>query len=146
MKKLFYLLLFTTATIYAQQTTVIHKELEPFVLEFVSEAKKRNIDGVAIILNIKEIIYVNDISVFPVPHNTVALYDTKNKSIYLDIRVKNYNYKAKRLIIFHEIGHSLGLNDGKGIMSTNIEYKEFKSIIRNWEKEVDKLLGYEKNI
>ena len=140
MKKITLLLLLMTANICAQQT-VIHNDLEPFVVEFVKEAKKRNIDGVSIILNIKKIIYVNDISVFPVPYNTIGLYDVKNKSIYIDKRARNYNYNARRLIVFHEIGHSMGLNDGKGIMSTEINFKDFKNIIDNWSEELNKLFN-----
>jgi hypothetical protein len=136
---LYFILLFLLVPSQKEKGIVIDIELQPYVFEFISEATKRNVNGYAIVSDINNIIFMNNM-----PY--LGYWHEDSKSVWINPNIKDSI--IMRAVVFHEIGHSMDKEhtcyECIDLMSGML-YVAYKKIIFKdeeiWSKELDKFFN-----
>jgi Zn-dependent peptidase ImmA (M78 family) len=114
-----------------EATLMVTQELEPYLDDWISECKKRNIDH-SNILNLHSI-YTND-NLDEYTH-AITYFDTHE----IEIKTNGQTEWQKRFLMYHELGHYVfGLEHSRYddvIMTWDMKYENWYSM--NWEEMKD---------
>jgi hypothetical protein len=138
---LYFILLFLLVPSQKEKGIVIDIELQPYVFEFISEATKRNVNGYAVVSDINNIIFMNNM-----PY--LGYWHEDSKSVWINPVIKDSI--IMRAVVFHEIGHSMDKEhtcyECIDLMSAML-YVDYKKVLFKdeeiWSKELDKFFKNE---